>query len=139
FNSQNYLNNSNPKALILQHFEPKPNTAINQNFTLVLLAYTQLYYFIYLCLIVLLKVLTLNKLYKILIGFHLYITRVGDIIKLMRYMYLNPDLLDRSNNRTLNNLRILVVKYILYEIDIIRKCDEFVKYIEEGGKFVRDF
>ena len=71
--------------------------------------------------------------------FKLYIKRVGNIIELTRYIYSNPDLLDRSNDGTLNNLRKLVVKYIIYEIDIIGKYNKFIKYIEEGGEFVGDF
>jgi hypothetical protein len=89
-------------------------------------------------LITLLKALTLNKLYKTLINFKLYTKRVRDIIKLARYVYLNPDLLDRGNNRTLNNLRKLVVNYVVCEINTIRKYDKFTKYIEESREFVGD-
>ena len=139
FNSRNYLNDGGPKGLILQHFEPKPNSAVNQNFTPVLLAHARLYCFAHLRLIASLKALTLDKLHKTLMDFKLYTKRVGDIIELARYAYSNPDLPDRSIDGTLDDLRKLVVEYIVCEIDTIGKCDEFVKYMEEGGEFVGDF
>jgi hypothetical protein len=112
---------------------------VEQNFTLVLVAYARLYCFAHLRLIELLKALTLHKLHKTLMGFMLYKERIGDIIKLTRYAYLNPNLPDRSDNGTLNNLRKLVVNYIVCEIDTIGEGDKFVKYIEEGGEFVGGF
>jgi hypothetical protein len=69
----------------------------------------------------------------------LYAKRVRDIIKLTRYAYSNPDLPDRIEDGTLDGPRKLVVEYIVCEIGTIGKCDEFVKYIEEGGEFVGDF
>ncbi|KAL6154934.1 hypothetical protein ACJQWK_11947 [Exserohilum turcicum] len=72
-------------------------------------------------------------------NFKLYIKRVGDIIELARYAYSNPDLPDRSDDGTIDDLKKLVAEYIVCEIDIIGKCDEFVKYMEEGGEFVGDF
>ncbi|KAF2802861.1 uncharacterized protein BDZ99DRAFT_482433 [Mytilinidion resinicola] len=138
-NSRNYLNDGGPKALILQHFEPKSNSAVDQNFTPVLLAHARLYCFAHLRLIEPLKALTLDKLHKTLMDFKLYTKRVGDIIELARYAYSNPDLPDRSDDRTLDDLRKLVFEYIVCEIDTIGKCDEFVKYMEEGGEFVGDF
>jgi hypothetical protein len=139
FNSRNYLKDNTPKTLILQHFEPKPNSAVNQKVTPVLLAHARLYCFAHLRLIEPLEALTLDKLHKTLMNFKLYKKRVGDIIDLARYAYSNPDLPDRSDDGTLNDLRILVVEYIVCEIDTIGKCDEFVKYMEEGGEFVGDF
>jgi hypothetical protein len=139
FNSRNYLNDRSPKALILQHFEPKPNSAVHQNFTPVLLAHARLYCFAHLRLIAPLKALTLDKLHKTLMGFKLYTKRIADIVELARYAYSNPDLPDRSDDGTLDDLRKLVVEYIVCEVDTIGKCDEFVKYMEEGGEFVGDF
>jgi len=54
---------------------------------------------------VLLKVLTLNKLHKTLLNFKLYAKRVGYIVELARYAYSNPDLPDRSDDGTLDDLR----------------------------------
>jgi hypothetical protein len=139
FNSRNYLHDGGPKNLILQHFEPKSNSAAGQNFTPVLLAHARLYYFAHLRLIVPLKAITLHKLHKTLMNFRLYTKRVGDIIELARTVYLNLDLPDRSDDGTIDDLRRLVIEYIVCEIDTIGKCDEFVKYMEEGGEFVGDF
>jgi hypothetical protein len=139
FNSRNYLSDSSPKASILQHFEPKPNSAANQNFTPVLLAHARLYCFAHVRLITPLEALTLDKLHKTLLNFKLYAERVGDIIELARYAYSHPDLPDRSDDGTPNDLRKMVVDYIVCEIDTIGKHDEFVHYIEEGGQFVGDF
>jgi len=139
FNSRTYLDDGGPKAQILQHFEPKPNTAVDQNFTPVLLAHARLYCFAHLRLIEPLRALTLDKLHKTLKEFKLFTRRVGDIIELARFAYSNPDLPDRKGDGTIDDLRKLVLEYIVCEIDTIGKCDEYVKYMEEGGEFVGDF
>ena len=139
FNNQKYSSDSCPKALILQQFEPKPNNAVYQNYTPVFLAHARLYCFAHVRLIAPLKALILDKLHKTVLNFKLYAERVGDIIELARYAYSNPDLPDRSNDGTLDELRKLVVDYIVCEIDTIGKHEEFVKYLEEGGEFVGDF
>ena len=139
FYARNYLKDGDPKASILQCFKPKPNSASNQNFTPVFLAHARLYCFAHLRLIASLKSLTLEKLHKTLKDFKLYTNRVRDIIELVRYVYSNADLPDRGDDGTLDDLKQLVVEYIVCEIDVIGKCDEFVKYIEEGGEFVGDF
>ncbi|KAH7110581.1 hypothetical protein B0J11DRAFT_204713 [Dendryphion nanum] len=139
FNNRNYLPDSSPNDLILQHFKAKSNSAVNQNFTPVLLAYARLYCFAHLRLIAPLKALTLDKLHKTLRDFKLYAKRIGDIIELARYVYANPNLPDRNNDGTLDNLKKLVVEYVVCNIDMIGKHDEFVAYLEEGGEFVGDF
>ncbi|KAF2108670.1 hypothetical protein BDV96DRAFT_555910 [Lophiotrema nucula] len=139
FKSRNYLNDGGPKALILQHFEPKPNSTVDQNFTPVLLAHARLYCFAHLRLIAPLKALTLDKLHKTLMDFKLYAKRVADVLELARYAYSNPDLPDGSADGTLDDLRRLVVEYIICEIDTIGRHDDFVNFMEEGGEFVGDF
>ncbi|KAF3004328.1 hypothetical protein E8E13_009412 [Curvularia kusanoi] len=137
--SRIYLDNDNPKAQILQRFEPKPNTAVTQNFTPVLLAHARLYCFAHLRLIEPLKAVTLDKLHKTLMSFGLYTERVGDVIKLARFAYSNAELPDRKDDGSIDDLRKLIVEYIVCEIDTIGKCDDFVKYMEDGGEFVGDF
>jgi hypothetical protein len=139
FNSRTYLIEGGLKAQILQQFEPKPNTAVDQNFTPVLLAHARLYCFAHLRLIEPLRALTLDKLHKTLMNFKLFTARIGDIIELARFAYSNADLPDRRDDGTIDDLRKLVVEYFVCEIDTIGKCDEFVKYMEEGGEFVGDF
>lgn len=135
FNSRNHTDNDGPRTLILQHFEPKPNNAVNQNFTPVFLAHARLYCFAHLHLIEPLKALTLDKLHKTLMSSKLYTKRIGNIVELARYAYSNPDLLDRSNDGTTNELRQLIVGYIVCEIE---RHNEFVDYMEEGGEFMGD-
>ncbi|OAL45883.1 hypothetical protein IQ07DRAFT_547904 [Pyrenochaeta sp. DS3sAY3a] len=139
FNSRTYLDDGGPKAQMLQQFEPKPNTAVDQNFAPVLLAHARLYCFAHLRLIEPLRALTLDKLHKTLMNFNLFTARVGDIIELARFAYSNADLPDRKDDGTIDDLRKLVVEYVLCEIDTIGKCDAFVKYMEDGGEFVGDF
>ena len=139
FYARNYLNDGGPKALILQSFKPKPNSTMNQDFTPVFLAHARLYCFAHLRLIAPLKALTLEKLHKTLKDFKLYTNRVRDIIELVRCVYSSPDLPYRSDDGTLDDMKQLVVEYVVCEIDTIGKCDEFVRYIEEGGEFVGDF
>ncbi|CAI6342382.1 unnamed protein product [Periconia digitata] len=139
FNDRDYLSKENPKTLILQYFQPKSNNDVDQNFTPVFLAHARLYCFARLRLIAPLKALTLDKLHKTLMDFKLYTKRIGDIIKLARYAYSNPDLPERAEDGTIDDLKTLVVEYIVCEIDTVGKCDEFVKYMEEGGEFVGDF
>jgi hypothetical protein len=139
FNDRTYLDDVSHKAQILYYFEPKPNTAVDQNFTPVLLAHARLYCFAHLRLIDPLRALTLYKLHKTLMKFKLFTRRVRDIIELARFAYTNPDLPDRKDDGTIDDLRQLVVEYIVCEIDTIGKCDEYVKYMEEGGEFVGDF
>jgi hypothetical protein len=138
FNTRNYLTDGGPEVLILQQFEPKPNSTEDQNFTPVLLAHARLYCFAHVRLITPLKALTLDKLHKTLLNFKLYAERVGDIIELARCVCSNPDLPDRGDDGTLDDLRKLVVDYIVCEIDTIGKYDDFTKYVEEGGEFVGD-
>ncbi|KAF2875708.1 hypothetical protein BDV95DRAFT_603117 [Massariosphaeria phaeospora] len=140
FNSRTYLPaDGGPKAAMLQHFEPQANSAADQDFTPVLLAHARLYCFAHLRLITPLKALTLDKLHRTLMAFKLYTARVGDIIALARYAYAHPDLPDRSDSGTLDELRKLVVEYVVCEIDTVGKCDAFCRYLEEGGEFVADF
>lgn len=139
FNHRTFLTDGNPKTQILQRFDPKPNTTANQNFTPVFLAHARLYSFAQYRGIVPLKALTLDKLHKTLMIFKLFNSRVGDIIELARFAYSDQYLPDRKDDGTIDDLRKLVVEYIVCEIDTIGKCDEFVKYMEEGGEFVGDF
>jgi hypothetical protein len=139
FNNRSYSTKEGSRALVLEQFEPKSNSSVNQNFTPVMLAHARLYCFAHVRLIAPLKALTLSKLHKTLLNFTLYAERIGDIIELAKYAYSTPDLPDRSEGGNLDDLRKLVVDYIVCEIDTIGKHDEFLKYMDEGGEFVGDF
>jgi hypothetical protein len=135
FNNRKYLEDGGPKALIFQSFEPISNHAIYQNFTPVFLAHARLYCFAQIRLVAPLKELALYKLHRTLMGFKLYTKRVGDVVELARYVYSNPDLPDSREDE----LKKIVLEYIVCEIDSIGKCEEFVKFLEEGGEFVGAF
>ncbi|PVI04180.1 hypothetical protein DM02DRAFT_651784 [Periconia macrospinosa] len=135
FNNRKYLEDGGPKALIFQRFELVSNYSSCQNFTPVFLAHARLYCFAQVHLIAPLKELILRKLHKTLMGFKLYTNRVGDIIKLARCVYSNPDLPESCED----DLKKMVLEYIVCEIDSIGKCEDFVKFLGEGGEFVGDF
>jgi hypothetical protein len=84
-----------------------------------------------------LKSLALHKLHKTLMDFELYHQRVSDIVELARYAYENGP--DRSEAGTLNDLRQLVVEYVVCEIDTIGRHNRFKALLEDGGEFVGDF
>lgn len=139
FNNRNYLINVEPRTQILNSFEPKHNTTANQNFTPVFLAHARLYCFAHYRMIAPLKALTLDKLHKTLLNFKLYEKRVGDVIELARHAYSHPDIPNRSADGTIDELRKLIVEYIVCEVDTIGKHEDFVEYMKEGGEFVEDF
>jgi hypothetical protein len=133
FQKRNYLTDS----VDLEGFQPKSNSAADQNFTPVFLAHARLYTFAEMRLVYPLRSLTLHKLHKTLVGFQLYTERVGDIVELARYAYDHGP--DRSKSGRMNDLRQLVVEYMACEVDTIGKHKDFKTLLEEGGEFVTDF
>lgn len=78
--------------------------------------------------------LTKQKLHQTLISFTLYKERVGDIVALLRYTYANtPD-----RDHATDELRELVMKYIVCKYDKMAPSEEFLDLMEEGGACVRD-
>lgn len=136
FDKRNYLSMGDPKAEMLQSFEPQYNTTSRQNFTAILLAHARLYTFAEMRLIQPLSNLALHKLHKTLRGFQLYDRRVSDVLELARYAYDHGP--DRTSNGTVDDLRDLIVQYIACEIDTIGKHKDFKQLMEEGGEFVGD-
>jgi hypothetical protein len=139
FNNRNYSLDNCSSDGVFMGFQPVINSAAEQCFTPVFLAYARLYNFAHLRLVTTLKTLTLNKLHQTLLCFNLYRDRIGDVIELARYAYSDLDLPNRGDDGTLDELRTLIVEYIVCEIDTIGEHDEFVKLMEEGGEFVGDF
>jgi hypothetical protein len=138
-NNRNYSLGDRSKDGISMGFQPITNSAADQCFTPVFLAYARLYNFAHLHFVTPLKILTLNKLHRTLLCFKLYRDRIGDVIELARYAYLDLDLPNRGDYGTLDELRMLIVEYIVCAVDIIGEHDEFVRFMEEGGEFVGDF
>jgi hypothetical protein len=87
FQQRSYLETVSSDKELIDGFEPKSNSAADQEFTSVFLAHARLYTFAEMRLIQPLKSLALCKLHKTLIGFQLYEQRVGDVVQLARYAY----------------------------------------------------
>lgn len=85
------------------------------------------------------KELTLEQLHKTLFKFTLYAERVGEVIELARHVFSNKDLPRHDNLDTMDELKKLVVEYMICEIDIIGLHDKFVSFMEEDGEFVGMF
>jgi hypothetical protein len=119
-NDRNYSLGDRSRDCISMGFQPITNSAADHCFTP-------------------LKTLTLNKLHQTLLCFNLYRDRIGDVIGLARYAYSDLDLPNRGDDGTLDELRMLILEYIVCAVDIIGEQDEFVKLMEEGGEFVGDF
>jgi hypothetical protein len=129
--------NETPNADMLKGFEPKANSAADQDFTPIFLAHARLYTFADMRMIYPLKSLALHKLYKTLAGFQLYNQRVCDIVKLARYAYDHGP--DRSTEGTVDSLRQLVVEYMACEVETVGKHVDFKALLEEAGEFATDF
>jgi hypothetical protein len=138
FNKRDYLQDGDAQAVaIASGFTPLPNTAPEQSFMPVFLAYVHLYSFAEMRLIHGLKALTLHKLHCTLRDFTLYSKRVGDIVELARRTYENTP--NRTADGTVDKLRVMVVDYIVCESAKIGESKEFRELLEEGGEFVSDF
>ncbi|KAF2135118.1 uncharacterized protein K452DRAFT_213695, partial [Aplosporella prunicola CBS 121167] len=116
---------------------PPTNQNARENFTTVLLSHARLYSFADKYGIEALRLLTLHKLHKTLVGFTLYNARISDIIALLRYTYSDEHTLDYDNK--VDDLRALVSEYVVCEIETIGRTKAFLDLIEEGGPFVRDW
>ncbi|KAF1913910.1 hypothetical protein BDU57DRAFT_521000 [Ampelomyces quisqualis] len=129
--------NTAPIDYLLDDFEPKSNSAANQDFTSVFLAHARLYTFADMRLIHPLKELVLYKLHKTLMNFQLYNQRVGDVVQLARHAYDHG--FDRSKYGRMDELRLMVVEYMACEVEIVGKHAMFMALLEDGGEFVTDF
>ncbi|KAF2445156.1 hypothetical protein P171DRAFT_514295 [Karstenula rhodostoma CBS 690.94] len=137
FNKRNYLPDGDPGEAIAARCAPLPNSAPEENFTPVFLAYARLYSFAEMRLIHQLKALTLYKLHYVLGNFTLYPKRIRDVVELARHTYENTPA--RTADGTVDELRKLVVDYVACESAEIGKSKEFKELLEEGGEFVSDF
>ncbi|KAH6852511.1 hypothetical protein B0T12DRAFT_353470 [Alternaria alternata] len=137
FGERQYLMQNEPRMQIQRDFVPKGNSKRTQDFTPIFLAHARLYTFACMRLIDPLKRLALYKLHQTLLLFKLYSRRVGDVIDLARYAYDHGE--DRKPNGTIEDLRKLVVEYIVCEVSTIGKHEAFAILLQEGGEFVVDF
>jgi hypothetical protein len=140
FNTRDRSFAAGPLVSILATFAPKSNTTATQDFTPVLLAHARLYAFAHARLIAPLQALALDKLHRTLLDFKLFTDRIGDVVELARYVYsADGGVPDRGEDGTLDELRRLVVEYVVCEVDEIGRSEAFVGFLEEGGEFVGDF
>jgi hypothetical protein len=140
FNMRDRSFAAGPLVSILATFTPESNTTATQDFTPVLLAHASLYAFAHARLIAPLQALALDKLHRTLLDFKLFADRIGDVVELARYVYsADGGVPDRGEDGTLDELRRLVVEYVVCEVDTIGKSEAFVGFLEEGGEFVGDF
>lgn len=137
FDKRNCLTSNEPQKSMVAAFQPCENTAPDEDFTPVFLAHARLYTFACMRLVDPLKRLTLHKLHETLLSFKLYKRRVGDVVELARYAYTQGE--DRKDDGTKDELRQLVVEYIVLEVDTFGKHPAFVDLLHEGGEFVVDF
>jgi len=81
-----------------------------------------------------LKMLTRRKIHQALVIFILHTSRVGDIVALLRYVYANTP--DRDNTR--DDLRELVMQYVVCHFERMAPSKEYLSLMEEGGACVSD-
>jgi hypothetical protein len=133
FKNRDYDTTQSREAMI-EECMPVENDSPDEIYLPVFLGHAKLYVFADKYDIPPLKVLALNKLHKTLLTFTLYDKRVGDIVGLVKFTYENT-----SDMRVTDQLRQLVVHYVVYELDTISDKKKFYRLLGEGGDFVRDF
>jgi hypothetical protein len=125
------------RELMVDSCKPIANSDPNQNFLPVFLGHAKLYVLAEKYGVGPLKALALQKLHQTLLTFTLYGKIIPDIIELIRFAYSDENTMDREDDP--DELRGLVLHYVVSEIDTIAEKSEFYGLIEEGGAFVRDF
>ena len=128
-----------PRDHVIASFETVSNSSSNQDFTSVFLAHARLYVLADRYLMLPLKSLALHKLHRTLLNFKMYASRIGDIVELARYAYSSGHTCERSEHGAIDELREIVVEYIIREIEVIGGSKGLLALVEEGGPFVTDF
>ncbi|KAM5454246.1 hypothetical protein MaudCBS49596_002260 [Microsporum audouinii] len=120
-----------------EQFKPFSNVTEDQDFSPVFLGHARLYVIADKYCIETLKDLVLYKLYTTLKGFTLFKKRVGDLIKLIRFIYHDGN--TRGQTKVLDPLRKLVTLYAATKLNDIALDALFLETLEDGGEFVVDF
>lgn len=129
FQNPKFMDADRHKELILQRFEPLFNPC--------LLTSARLYAFAHIRIIPGLVTLSLYKIHKSLTTM-VGLFRTEDFMEVARFAYSHKDISNRKEDGTIDRLRLLVVQYIVSEIDTIGKNKSFLKMMEQGGEFVGD-
>lgn len=139
FDRKCFCKNELPCDPILASFETVSNSSSNQDFTSVFLAHAHIYILADRYLMPSLKYLAFHKLHRTLLNFKMYASRIGDVMELARYVYSSEHTCERSENGAINELREIVVEYVIREIEVIGGFRGLLALMEEGGSFVTDF
>ncbi|KAE8308279.1 hypothetical protein BDV41DRAFT_581563 [Aspergillus transmontanensis] len=116
-------------------FAPRGNTQLNEDFTPVFLGHARLYVLADKYGIESLTQLVLEKLKQTLNDFKLSAANVTDIIELVRFTYAHTPRLVTGRNE----LRTLVMMFIISSIGQIGETELFQELLGDGGDFVVDF
>ncbi|KAB8225822.1 hypothetical protein BDV33DRAFT_163377 [Aspergillus novoparasiticus] len=116
-------------------FAPRGNTQLNEDFTPVFLGHARLYVLADKYGIESLTQLVLEKLKQTLNDFKLSAANVTDIIELVRFTYAHTPRLVTGKNE----LRTLVMMFIISSIGQIGETESFQELLGDGGDFVVDF
>ena len=125
---------SSPKDFISRKEGAHVNSEHCEDYTEVFLCHARLYVFAEKYDIQPLRKLSKHNMHRLLSNFCLYTERVGDIVALLRYVYENTP--HRAHMR--DELRDLVMQYIVCQYDKMAPSEEFLDLMEEGGACVRD-
>lgn len=113
------------------------NGGPEEDFTRVFLGHARLYVLAEKYGVEHLKKLVLHKIHKTLVSFTLHETRIGDVVELAQYIYSTENIPDQDQQ--IDELRALVVFYMVCEMDVLSGSEKFLSFLECGGLFVRDF
>ena len=83
-----------------------------------------------------LKVLALSKLHETLRYFGVDKRKVGDVMKLLRYVYHEDGRADSDEKG--GGLGELVCAYLAIHSETFNLDKRFIEFLEEGGQFVKD-
>ncbi|GBF61547.1 hypothetical protein TMEN_4051 [Trichophyton mentagrophytes] len=120
-----------------EQFEPFSNVTDDQDFTPVFLGHARLYVIADKYCIEALKELVLFKLHTTLKGFTLFPKRIGDLVKLIQFVYTEDN--TRGGSKQIDPLRKLVTRYMTTVLKDIAVNPAFLGLLLEGGEFVSDF
>ena len=115
-------------------FKPRRNRDATEDYTDVFLCHARLYVFAEKYDIAPLKRLALYKLQRTLVDFTLYPERVGDVVELLRYSYVNTaDMVG-----TPDDLRVLAIRYTGYVVEDLAQSPQFGALLEDVSQIGRD-
>lgn len=124
-------------AEFTEQFKPFSNVTDDQDFTPVFLGHARLYVIADKYCIKALKELVLFKLHTTLKDFTLFPRRIGDLVKLIQFVY-NEDN-TRGGSKQIDPLRQLVTRHMTTVLKDVAMDSAFLGLLLEGGEFVSDF